>query len=77
MNTKHQYKNAMREKLARTGMTIAGESDSEFRLISSDPPDVAKQKITGMVSVENITAEATDTGSVVTVQIPKVQTLNE
>jgi hypothetical protein len=76
MNTKHQYKNAMREKLARTGMTIAGESDSEFRLTSSDPPDVAKQKITG-IAVENITAEATDTGSVVTVQIPKVQTLNE
>ena len=76
MNTKHQYKNAIREKLARTGMTIAGESDGEFRLISSDPPDVAKQKITG-IAVENITAEATDTGSVVTVQIPKVQTLNE
>ena len=75
MNLENQYKSAIRDKLAGTGMQIASENDGQFRLISSDPPDIAKQKISG-IAYESLTAEKTDTGSVVTVQIPKVQTLN-
>ena len=78
MNIENQYKSALRQKILGAGMQIVAESDNQFKVESSEPPDVAERKVIGMMpSVGDIKSEASGTGSVVTVQFRGVSTLNE
>ena len=80
MNIANQYKSALRQKFNNAGMTVIAETDNQFKVESSEPPDVAERKVVALMpSVGDIKAEAeaSGTGSVVTIQFQGVSTLNE
>ena len=78
MNTVNQYKSALREKFQNAGMTVVAETDNQFKVESSEPPDAAERKVVGLMpTVGDIKAEASGTGSVVTIQFSGISTLNE
>lgn len=80
MNIENQYKSALREKFNNAGMQIISETENQFKVESSEPPDVAANKVAALMpSVGDIKAEAkaSGSGSVVTVQFRGVSTLNE
>ena len=78
MNTLNQYKSALREKFNNAGMKVVAETDNQFKVESSEPPDAAERKVVALMpTVGDISAEASGTGSVVTVQFSGISTLNE
>ena len=78
MNTMNQYKSALREKFLGAGMTVIAETNNQFKVESSEPPEAAERKVIALMpTVGDIKAEASGTGSVVTIQFSGVSTLNE
>ena len=78
MDVVNQYKNALREKILDAGYTIMSETDNTFRVSVPASPEVAQNKIIALMpSVGDIKAEASESGSLVTVQFRGVSVLNE
>ena len=80
MDIANQYKSALRQKFNNAGMTVVAETEDQFTVESSEPPESAENKVVALMpTVGDIKAEAHEsgTGSVVKVQFRGVSTLNE